>query len=48
MHARQWRAAQLSTVRAIHAARRSSHRNLRYFRWHGASMLRFFVKRALA
>jgi len=47
MHARQWRAAQLSTVRAIHAARRSSHRNLRYFRWHGASMLRFFAKRAL-
>jgi N-acetylglucosaminyl-diphospho-decaprenol L-rhamnosyltransferase len=45
---RQLRAAQLRTARAIHDARRSSHRNLRYLRWHGMSMLRFFAKRALA
>lgn len=27
----------------IHNARRSSHRNFRYFRWHVASMIRFFL-----
>jgi N-acetylglucosaminyl-diphospho-decaprenol L-rhamnosyltransferase len=36
------------TVRAIHAARRSSHRKLGYLRWHVSSMLRFFLKRAFA
>lgn len=30
----------------VHAARRSSHRNYRYLRWHLMSMLRFFVKHA--
>ena len=42
------RAALLPTVRAIHDARRSSHRKLRYLLWHGKSMLRFFAKRAWA
>lgn len=32
-------------VRVIHAARRASHRNLRYFAWHVSSMLRYFFKR---
>lgn len=45
---RQLRSAQLPTVRAIHEARRSSHRRLRYLRWHLSSMLRFFAKRARA
>ena len=48
LQCRQLRAALLPTVRATHDARRSSHSNLRYLRWHGASMMRFFVKRALA
>lgn len=43
---RQLRTALLPAVRAIHDARRSSHRNLRYLLWHGKSMLRFFAKRA--
>lgn len=30
-------------VRVIHHARRSSHRSVKYLRWHLASMLRFFV-----
>jgi N-acetylglucosaminyl-diphospho-decaprenol L-rhamnosyltransferase len=30
-------------ARATHAARRESHRNVRYLRWHLASMLRFFL-----
>lgn len=29
----------------IHNARRSSHRNLKYLRWHATSMLRFFTSR---
>ena len=39
--------ALLPAVRVIHAARRASHRNLRYLGWHVSSVLRFFVKRAL-
>lgn len=31
------------TVEVIHAARRESHRNLRFFAWHVESMLRFFL-----
>lgn len=34
-----------SSVSVIHDARRSSHRNLRYLRWHLASMARFFTSR---
>lgn len=33
------------SARAVHAARRSSHRDWRYMRWHLASMLRFFLTR---
>lgn len=43
---RKLRVAMLPTVRAIHNARRSSHRSLRYMSWHWRSMLRFFMKRA--
>lgn len=32
-------------ARVIHEARRQSHRDLRYFRWHFASMLRFFFSK---
>lgn len=38
----------LPGVRAIHDARRTSHRSLRYLSWHSASMLRFFLKRLAA
>ncbi len=38
----------LPAVRVMHDARRTSHRNLRYMSWHGSSMMRFFLKRALA
>lgn len=31
------------SARVSHHARRSSHRNIRYLRWHLASMLRFFL-----
>lgn len=34
-----------SSVSVIHDARRSSHRKLRYLRWHLASMARFFTSR---
>jgi GT2 family glycosyltransferase len=30
-------------ARVVHHARRSSHRNLRYLRWHVGSMTRFFL-----
>jgi GT2 family glycosyltransferase len=33
------------TVSVIHSARRESHRNLRYMKWHLQSMLRFFLSR---
>jgi GT2 family glycosyltransferase len=32
-------------VAVIHHARRSSHRNLKYLRWHFASIVRFFLSR---
>ena len=48
LHRKKLRAAILPTVRATHDARRTSHRSLRYLRWHTASMLRFFARRALA
>jgi GT2 family glycosyltransferase len=33
-------------ARAIHDARRESHRDLRFMRWHLASMARYFIKHA--
>ena len=39
--------ALLPAARVVHAARRTSHRNLRHLGWHLSSMLRFFTKRAL-
>lgn len=33
------------TVSVIHSARRESHQNLRYLKWHLQSMLRFFLSR---
>jgi N-acetylglucosaminyl-diphospho-decaprenol L-rhamnosyltransferase len=36
------------SVRVIHAARRASHRDLRYMKWHLTSMVRFFLKRLRA
>ncbi len=44
LHRKQLRAVLSTTVRATHAARRTSHRNLHYLFWHGKSMLRFFRK----
>jgi GT2 family glycosyltransferase len=32
-------------AKVIHEARRQSHRDLRYFRWHLASILRFFFSK---
>jgi hypothetical protein len=32
-------------VSAIHSARRESHQNLHYMKWHLQSMLRFFLSR---
>jgi len=37
-----FRVLQCQQAAAIHEARRSSHRNLRYLHWHLSSMLRFF------
>lgn len=37
-----FRVSRISTATAIHDARRSSHRSLRYLRWHISSLLRFF------
>jgi len=34
------------SVRVIHAAQRSSHRNWRFMRWHLVSMVRYFYKHA--
>lgn len=36
----------IAEVSAIHDARRQSHRDLRYFKWHLRSMVRFFASRA--
>jgi GT2 family glycosyltransferase len=33
-------------VFAIHSARRESHQNLRYMKWHLQSMIRFFLSRS--
>jgi N-acetylglucosaminyl-diphospho-decaprenol L-rhamnosyltransferase len=41
-----WRVALCTGARAVHAARRQSHRSLRYLRWHVSSMLRFFASSA--
>lgn len=45
---RAWRAEMkvmaCPDVAVIHDARRESHRNLRFMRWHGESMLRYFWK----
>lgn len=38
--------ALISSVHAVHDARRTSHRNIRYMFWHIKSMLMFFVRRA--
>lgn len=40
----EYRAVLLPTVRAIHAAQRSSHRKMRYMVLHISSMLRFFMR----
>ena len=37
-----YRAALCPDAKVVHHAQRSSHRNLRYMKWHLASMLRFF------
>lgn len=46
--ARAWRAqvgiAVAKSVLVVHDARRASHRNLRFLRWHLSSMLRFLLK----
>lgn len=47
LHRKQLRAVLSPAVRATHAARRASHRNLRYLFWHSKSMLRFFCKSLL-
>ncbi len=39
-----WRVRLLPWVRAVHDARRQSHRDGRYLRWHVTSLLRFFVR----
>lgn len=39
------RVSRISAATAIHDARRSSHRSLRYLRWHISSLLRFFWRR---
>jgi GT2 family glycosyltransferase len=41
-----YRAVLCPEVSVIHDARRTSHRNLRYMRWHLASMARFFFSNA--
>lgn len=38
-----YRVALCNRVAVVHDARRSSHANLRYLRWHVTSMLRFFL-----
>jgi hypothetical protein len=41
-----YRVGYCADVSVVHAARRTSHRNLRYAAWHLASMTRFFWRRA--
>lgn len=40
-----WRIIVDSSVSAVHDARRESHRNFRYMRWHLQSMMRFLLRR---
>lgn len=46
--ARSWRygykTALCTCVKVIHDARRTSHKNLKYLKWHAASAFRFFLK----
>jgi len=42
------RVSLVPSAQVVHAAQRSSHRNLRYLKWHVSSMLRFFLKRIMA
>ena len=44
LHRAGFRIQLIPEVKVIHYARRASHRNLRYLRWHLTSMLRFFWK----
>ncbi len=44
LHRAGFRVALMPAVRVTHYAQRASHRNVRYLRWHLASMLRFFWK----
>ncbi len=44
LHQAGFRVQMIPAVKVIHHARRASHRNLRYLRWHLTSMLRFFWK----
>lgn len=48
LHRAGFRVALIPVAKVIHYARRASHRNLRYLRWHLASMLRFFWKQFVA
>ncbi|WP_045225544.1 glycosyltransferase family 2 protein [Methyloterricola oryzae] len=43
LHARGLEVLLAPEVSVVHDARRESHRNLMYLRWHLASMLRFFI-----
>jgi len=36
-----------TSVRAVHDARRESHRNFRYMMWHLQSMMRFLLRKAV-
>jgi GT2 family glycosyltransferase len=45
LHGSGYRVVFVPSVRAIHDARRESHRQIRYLFWHARSMLRFFRKR---
>lgn len=44
LHRAGFRVALIPAARVMHDARRASHRNLRYLRWHLASMVRYFWK----
>lgn len=39
-----YRVALFNQVEVIHVARRDSHRDFRFFKWHASSMMRFFWK----
>jgi GT2 family glycosyltransferase len=43
LHLQGYQVLQCPGVQVIHRAQRSSHTDFRYFRWHLASMLRFFL-----